>query len=109
MNSRTASVSTLPACRRPTCPIPGVYKSHDGQDCCADHLPALPMPAGDIDAVLHVCLGHELASSAPRIVDEEYESGVPGRACLDCSSAWPASESDDESWHHAQGCASGAT
>ncbi len=38
------------------------------------------------------------------IVDEEYEPGVPGRACLDCNSAWPASEPDEESHHHASDC-----
>lgn len=40
-----------------------------------------------------------------RIVDEPYDrAGTPGRACLDCQSAWPASEPDDEAHHHASGC-----
>jgi ferredoxin-like protein FixX len=40
-----------------------------------------------------------------QIIDEEYDLGVPGRACLECSSAWPASEREDHaSWHHAAGC-----
>lgn len=38
------------------------------------------------------------------IVDEEYEPGVPGRACYDCNSAWPATEPDEESHHHARSC-----
>ncbi len=40
-----------------------------------------------------------------RIVDEDYDPGVPGRACLDCNSAWPATEADDAYWHHRDGCA----
>jgi hypothetical protein len=39
------------------------------------------------------------------IVDEEYEPHVPGRACLDCHSAWPTSEGEDHAhWHHSSGC-----
>ena len=38
------------------------------------------------------------------IVNEDYSPGVPGRACLSCRSAWPATEPDDEPWHHAAGC-----
>jgi hypothetical protein len=39
------------------------------------------------------------------IVDESYDrDGTPGRACLCCNSAWPASEPDEEPWHHADGC-----
>lgn len=41
---------------------------------------------------------------ASAIVDEEYEPGVPGRACTECHSAWPADEADEETWHHAAGC-----
>lgn len=39
-----------------------------------------------------------------QIIDSEYDPGVPGRACLECNSAWPASEPDEEHWHHARGC-----
>lgn len=39
-----------------------------------------------------------------QIVDEEYERGVPGRACKSCNSAWPATERDEEPWHHADDC-----
>ncbi len=40
------------------------------------------------------------------IVDEEYDPGVPGRACLDCNSAWPTSEPGDHiAMHHSHGCA----
>lgn len=37
-------------------------------------------------------------------VDEEYEPGVPGRACTECNHAWPADEADEEPWHHRQDC-----
>lgn len=39
------------------------------------------------------------------IVDETYAPGVPGKACLECDSAWPADEC--ETVHsHARGCSS---
>ncbi len=45
------------------------------------------------------------------IVDEVYSAAignrieVPGRACLDCNSAWPKREGDDHAArHHAMGC-----
>jgi hypothetical protein len=38
------------------------------------------------------------------VVDEEYEPGVPGRGCVKCTRAWPASEPDDSPWHHASTC-----
>ena len=41
------------------------------------------------------------------ILDEEYEPGVPGRACPACNCGWPASEPDDSWWHHERGCPNG--
>ena len=41
------------------------------------------------------------------IVDTEYDQfGTPGRQCTECNSAWPKTEPDHESWHHAPGCSS---
>ncbi len=40
----------------------------------------------------------------PRIIDENYDPGVPGRACTSCNMAWPADEDDDAHWHHRAGC-----
>jgi len=53
------------------------------------------------------CEQHALEHPAGVIVDEEYERGVPGRACLLCDSAWPATEPDDEPWHHGGNCPKG--
>ena len=33
------------------------------------------------------------------IADEEYDPGVPGKACLLCNSAWPASEGESDLHH----------
>ncbi len=39
------------------------------------------------------------------IIDSEYDhEGTPGRACLDCNSAWPTTEPDDDPCHHADDC-----
>jgi len=48
--------------------------------------------------------GWTRARTVTEIVSEEYSPGVPGRACLTCCSGWPATEPDDEPWHHAAGC-----
>jgi len=41
----------------------------------------------------------------PHIIDEPYDrAGTPGRACLECNSAWPADEPDDAEHHHRLGC-----
>lgn len=45
------------------------------------------------------------ASCVPFIVDEPYDrDGTPGRACIICHCAWPASEPDTEPHHHAYEC-----
>lgn len=55
----------------------------------------LPPPASPVAAG---------ALSGP-IVSEPYDrDGTPGRACLACGSAWPASEPDAMAHHHANGC-----
>ena len=50
------------------------------------------IPMADADVVISL------------LIDEDYEPGVPGRACVKCHSAWPASEPDDRPWHHEAGC-----
>ncbi len=48
--------------------------------------------------------GKGVGAMKDQIVDEEYEHGVPGRACRACNSAWPATEPDEEPWHHGNDC-----
>lgn len=59
--------------------------------------------ACDVDGVA-MCERHALEHWDELIIDEPYDPGVPGRACLLCKSAWPASEADEEPWHHTAKC-----
>ena len=48
----------------------------------------------------HAREAHRDGASVDLIFDEEYDHGVPGRACAECNCAWPATEPDEENWHH---------